>query len=163
VVTGSPHSGRSTTLEAVATDAAAAGRSVIAVVDHIPPPLRFVVGVVASAPGVWDAIEAQGADVVTIDELGDAETGRRAIRLAMSGTTVVASVVASDVARVVARLIALGIDGFALSSALTAVLLQRRDHAVGTTGHDAEVPAGTTTAFELFEPSEVLCPAGGAA
>jgi len=165
VVTGSRHSGRSTTLEAVATDAAAAGRSVIAVSDQIPRSVPFVVGVVASAPGVWDAVEAQGADVVTIDELDDAEAGQRAIRLAVSGTTVVAAVVAPDVACAVARLIALGIDRFVLSRALTVALLQRLDHATSRAalGNRAEAPAATTATFELSDPNDVLRHAGGAA
>src|SRR5512138_515916 len=64
-------------------------------------------------------------DVILVGEIRDVETARIAVQAALTGHFVLSSLHATDAAAALHRLLDMGIEGFLISSSVTAVMSQR--------------------------------------
>jgi type IV pilus assembly protein PilB len=71
------------------------------------------------------SILRQDPDVILVGEIRDVETARIAVQAALTGHFVLSSLHATDAAAALHRLLDMGIEGFLISSSVTAVLSQR--------------------------------------
>ncbi len=71
------------------------------------------------------AIEGQDPDVILVGELGDMETANTALRCALTGRLVLSTLYAPSTVEAITRLLGMGLEPFAVSSALSVVIAQR--------------------------------------
>jgi type IV pilus assembly protein PilB len=131
LVTGPAGSGKHTTLCSSLAELDRDRLNVCALDDGRHPPLAGVNhfrtgdGGLRSPAAALGAALAQEPDVIKVSEISDAETGRSVAIGAMSGRLVLAGVHAADAVGAIVRLVTLGVDPYALGSALAGVLCQR--------------------------------------
>lgn len=134
LVTGPSGSGKTTTLYALArflNEQLGDRVHVVSIEDPVECDLGFASQVQVDEPkgltfakGLRAALR-QDPNAILIGEIRDVETGRIAMQAGMTGHLVLSSLHAGRVERVPSRLISMGIDAFAVASALTGALAQR--------------------------------------
>jgi general secretion pathway protein E len=87
----------------------------------------------------------QDPNAILIGEIRDLETGRIAMQAGMTGHLVLSSMHAGRAARVPSRLVSMGIDPFAVASALTGALAQRLVRTADGAGRRAVFELGIMT------------------
>ena len=131
ILSAPPRSSSELTLGAVAGHLAASGRSVFYLARGEREPIDGVTYCTcSSATGTsWSAGLtagiAQDADVVAIEDITDPATARAAVEAASAGAMVIGVVRSSSPAQALTMLAKMGVEPWALTSVLTAVLEQR--------------------------------------
>ncbi|MBC7289390.1 MAG: Flp pilus assembly complex ATPase component TadA, partial [Armatimonadetes bacterium] len=130
VLTGPAGAGKTTTLYAVLSDSAAAGRRAVSV--EAPPELSLpgIVQVdVADLSGRWEAAVVAALrldpDVLAVGEMHDAPTAQAAVQAALAGHTLLTTMHAASTAEVPVRLLQLGASPYALASSMNMIVAQR--------------------------------------
>ncbi len=131
LVAGRPHSGRTTTLNAMVLELNNPSRNVITIEKDPAPGLgecnQASVSTQLDMP-CWEVIDAccrQDPDVLMIHELPDARSVRSATQAAGQGRLVLAGLNAQSAPEALASLLQMGIDPWALSRALLGVVVPK--------------------------------------
>ena len=128
---GPMRSGRTTTLYAMLAEADTTDRSVFSVEKHLEHVVTSVNQIEAGEPADFtlaDGIRAalqQDADVILVDEIGDAATASLATQAAIDGRLVLGSMHAGDAVGLIHRMIDLHVDPSELAAAVVLVVGQR--------------------------------------
>ena len=131
LITGPTGSGKTTTLSALVRLSSPSKRKVISIEDPVEYRIPGVVqiqthaGIGLTFAELLRRIVRQDPDVLMIGEIRDDETAEQAVRAAMTGRLVFATLHARSVAEVPERLKNLGVDNYAASAVLCAVVGQR--------------------------------------
>jgi type IV pilus assembly protein PilB len=131
LVTGPTGSGKSTTLYACLHQIRRPSVNVVTVedpVEYVLPGLNQVqVNVKAGLtfPSCLRSVLRQDPDVVMIGEIRDMETAEIAIKAAQTGHFVLSTLHTNDSISAVTRLLDLGVPGYQIGSALSAIIAQR--------------------------------------
>jgi general secretion pathway protein E len=147
LVTGPTGSGKTTTLYAVLSETATSHEKVITIED----PVEYQVAGVLQIPvnerkGLTfvrglRSILRHDPDKIMVGEIRDAQTAEIAVQAALTGHTVLTTVHANSVFDVFGRFTHMGLDPYALASALNGVLAQRLLRRVCEQCAFAEAPA----------------------
>jgi len=131
LVTGPTGSGKTTTLYSILNEINQPEKKIITVED----PVEYHLGRVnqvqinerihLSFSKVLHYALRHDPDIIMIGEIRDNETASIALRAAMTGHLVLATLHTNDAASSALRLISMGVEGFLVATALTAILAQR--------------------------------------
>lgn len=131
LVTGPTGSGKTTTLYAALNKINSEERNIITIEDPIEYQLKGVGQIQVNvkiglefASGLRSILR-QDPDVIMVGEIRDPETAQMAIQASLTGHLVLSTLHTNDAPGAVARLVDMGVQGFLLSSSLSAVLAQR--------------------------------------
>jgi type IV pilus assembly protein PilB len=144
LVTGPTGSGKSTTLYAFLQMLQSPTINIVTVedpVEYVLPGLNQVqvntkAGLTFS--GCLRSVLRQDPDVVMVGEIRDAETAEIAIKAAQTGHLVLSTLHTNDSISAVTRLLDLGIPGFQIGAALTAIIAQRLVRRLCSCHHSSE-------------------------
>jgi len=131
LIAGPGGSGKTTTLYALLNRIPTEARNVITVEDPVEARLQNVSQVQVDPDhgttfaAALEAISNQDADVIMIHELLDRDSARFAVESVLSGHLVLSSVYMEHAAGTILRLLSMGIEPFALSTALRLIIAQR--------------------------------------
>lgn len=170
LVTGPTGSGKSTTLYSCMRAIQRPAINIVTVEDPIEytvPGLNQVqVNVKAGLTfaGSLRSVLRQDPDVVMVGEIRDLETAEIAIKAAQTGHLVLSTLHTNDSISAVTRLIDLGVPGFQIGSAVTAIIAQRLLRRLCDCHHSSpptEEYVNTLMAAGLMEPPETHRMANG--
>lgn len=131
VVTGPTGSGKSTTLYTTLAATNTPNKNIVTVEDPVEYKLDGINQVHINAKAgmtfasALRAILRQDPDIIMLGEIRDGETADIAVKAAITGHFVLSTLHTNDAASTVSRLVDMGIEPYALSSALVGVLAQR--------------------------------------
>ncbi|MBF0285858.1 MAG: Flp pilus assembly complex ATPase component TadA [Magnetococcales bacterium] len=131
LVTGPTGSGKTTTLYGALNELNEPGKKIITVEDPVEYRLERINQVqVRTKIGLTFALALrtmlrQDPDVILVGEMRDQETSEIAVRAALTGHLVLSTLHTNDAVSTCIRLVEMGVDGFAVSSALRCILAQR--------------------------------------
>lgn len=131
VVTGPTGSGKSTTLYTTLAATNTPTKNIVTVEDPVEYKLDGINQVHINAKAgmtfasALRAILRQDPDIIMLGEIRDGETADIAVKAAITGHFVLSTLHTNDAASTIARLVDMGIEPYALSSALVGVLAQR--------------------------------------
>ncbi len=128
---GPTGSGKSTTLYSIMSTLNTPDKKIITIEDPVEYRIERLSQIQVNpkigldfASGLRNIVR-QDPDIILVGEIRDRETADIAINAALTGHLVLSTLHTNDAAGAVSRLLDMGIDGFLISSALTAVLSQR--------------------------------------
>ncbi len=131
LTTGPSGSGKTSTLYSLIQSLDPVRRSIVTLEDGIEVRMPSLTqGETNSRAGFTfasglHAIEGQDPDVILVGELGDIETAVTALRCALTGRLVLSTLYAASTVEAITRLLDMGLEPFAVSSALSVVIAQR--------------------------------------
>ena len=170
IVTGPTGSGKSTTLYSCLNLIRRPAVNIVTVedpVEYVLPGLNQVqVNVKAGLtfPSCLRSVLRQDPDVVMVGEIRDVETAEIAIKAAQTGHLVLSTLHTNDSISAVTRLLDLGVPGYQIGSAMSAILAQRLLRRLCTC-HSTAPPTqeyiDTVLAAGLVEPPEIHSVANG--
>ena len=131
ICAGPTGSGKTTTLYGSLGELNSPDRNITTIEDPVEYTLPSINQIqINEAAGITFAtglksILRQDPDVILVGEVRDAETARIAVQAALTGHFVLSSLHATDATSALHRLLDMGIEGFLVSSSVSAVLCQR--------------------------------------
>jgi len=170
LVTGPTGSGKSTTLYSCLNQIRRPSINIVTVedpVEYMVPGLNQVqVNVRAGLTfaSCLRSVLRQDPDVVMLGEIRDVETAEIAVKAAQTGHFVLSTLHTNDSISAVTRLIDLGVPGYQIASALSAIIAQRLIRRLCTCHYSSsptEEYINTVMAAGMMEPPEVLNVANG--